>query len=215
MQKSLKTYRKRKMVPNLQHQIILITFSRVGKCDILKFNATVQMLRIQMSIGWQIGFTVQIIKALLRCSDGLPHLGIRRHNRLEDKRQRRAFVNLMHQHASSLKQSAPVGGNTIKNYLFCSHQIFVPHLNSRGKLKLIENERHQVSTANAAPGDQNPSIVQNTNLHGQRGQLEEESKRIFILMEKASSKVTKPIRVLTTCLWVINDLSINSSEWHS
>lgn len=165
------------------------------------------MLWIQMSIGWQLGFTVQIFKALLRCTDGLPHLGIRRHNRLEDKQQRRAFVNLIHQHASSLKQSAPVRGNRIKNYLFCSHQIFVPHLNSRGKLELIENERHQVSTANAAPGDQNPSIVQNTNLHGQRGQLEEQSARIFKQKEKASSKAT--------CLWVINDLSINSSERYS
>lgn len=173
------------------------------------------MLRIQMSIGWQFGITVQIFKALLRCTDGLPHFGIRRHNRLEDKWQRRAFVNLIHQHASSLKQSAPVRGNRIENCLFSSHQIFVPHLNSRGKLELIENERHQVSTANAAPGDQNPSIVQNTNLHGQRGQLEKESACIFILKEKASSKATKPIKVLTTFLWVINDLSTNSSEWHS
>lgn len=171
----------------LQHQIILVTFFRVGKCDVLKFNATVQTLRIQMSIGWQLGFTVQIFKALLRCTDGLSHLGIRRHNRLEDKQQRRTFVNLIRQHASSLKQSAPVRGNRMENYLFCSQEIFVPHLNSRGKLELIENERHQVSTANAAPSDQNPSIVQNTNLHGQRGQLEDKSTRIFIQQEKASS----------------------------
>lgn len=75
----------------------------------------------------------------------------------------------------------------MENYLFCSQEIFVPHLNSRGKLELIENERHQVSTANAAPSDQNPSIVQNTNLHGQRGQLEDKSTRIFIQQEKASS----------------------------
>lgn len=136
-----------------------------------------------MSIGWQIGFPVQIFKALLRCTDGVPHFGIRRHNSLEDKRQRRAFCKSVPPTRIFTKKSAPVRGNRIEDYLFCSHRIFVPHLNSRRKLELIENERHQLSTANAAPGDQNPSIVQYTNFHGQRGQLEKESSCIFIQQE--------------------------------
>lgn len=77
----------------LQHQIVLIT--RVGKGDVLKFNAALQMLRSQMSIWGHFGLTVQIFKALLRCPNGHSHLGIRHHDGLEDKRQRRAFVNLI------------------------------------------------------------------------------------------------------------------------
>ena len=69
------------------------------------------------------------------------------------------------------------GNQSVKN-IMCYSSVFplswpVAHLNSRGKLQLIEDKGHQVSAANVPSGHKSPSIVQNTHLQGQGGHLGE------------------------------------------
>lgn len=157
----------------LEHQIVCVCLAGVRERHVFKLNVSPQIFGLQVSIWWYFGFAVHIFKSLLRCANRLPHRWVMIHDSLKKNTTYLYYgINLeLNNRQLVIRENQDVDLSTLS----CP----TAHLNSGGELQLVQDEGHQVPTADTPFAHQNPSIVQNPHLQGQGRHLVEHENRTF------------------------------------